>query len=339
MKCVKILKGKPFLLTMLLLLLMAAGVLAWMLVPEDAEGMRRSAAIVQTTTWHEVNVDGKPLLYFRSTRGDSALVGVTHRRDSAVHRRYAAGCWLKGAWPFSTCDGRIATVDRAERSVRLRKNADVRKMCLDAVEQELKVLKGQNAELDYYLRVHGVQDNGYQQIAALAQQVRRDYEERLRAKAILDSVGAKARFCVATSCSYKALYRDENGKLRSVRCRFVAAVRQPDIVMLATADGVTPVGAEPMRLLPWRHRGGGAIRVAGFGGLGVSGLECDTVSARIVAGHATKYGRHDIPAVLASGGSPVFTAHGRFIGITVGDETADRAVLRKLTEKEGNLWR
>lgn len=327
--------GKPFLFAMLALLLVVAGMAAWLLYPENAENICRSTVIVETTTWHEVDVNGRPVLYFSSVRGDSSLVRVTHRRDSALHRHYAAGCWVNGVPGIPSCHGRIASVDAADVKVRLRRNADVGKLCREAVEQELKTLKGQNSELDYYLRVHGVQDNGYQQIAALAQHVRQNYAESLRAKAILDSLGTKARFSVATRSTYAVAYRDEAGTRRRAACRLLAHDARTHAVILQTKNDSTPGGVHALTMLPWRHRGGGAIRVAGYGGLGVSGIECDTVGVRLLPGHSTKYGRHDIPAVLASDGSAVFTARGQFLGITSGEEIVGRMQLRQLMKQGG----
>lgn len=335
MKCFKIFTRKSFLLTMLVLLLVVAGAAAWLMHPENAETIRRSALVVEVTTWHEVDAGGKAVLYFSEMQGDSALVRVTHHRDSALHRHYSAGCWVN-KWPgIPSCFGRLASVDVAEEKVRPRSDADVAQMCREAVELELKALKGQKAELDYYLRSHGVQDNGYQQIAALAGHVRQSYDECLRSKAILDSLGNGVRLGVATRSTYKATYRDESGKRHSVPCRLLTRDERTGAIMLQANDGLTPDGAHALSLLPWRHNGDGAIRVAGFPGLGVKGIESDTVSVRLLPGHSTKYGRHDIPAVLAPDGSAVFTAHGQFLGLTRGKEIVERTLLRKLFEQGG----
>lgn len=336
MKCIDSSRVKRIALASVPLLAVALGAfLAWVFMPENADGIRRSAVIVEETAWNEVDVSGKPMLYFYSTRGDSALVRVTHRRDSAIHRHYAAGCWVNALPGIPSCKGRVATVTGNCGETRLRRGADIGRLCRDAVESELKTLKGQKAELDYYLRVHGVQDNGYQQIAALAQQVAKDYGESLRAKAILDSVGTRARFSVALRRHYTVLHRDSAGRLSRTACTLVARERSTRLALLQTADGKTPDGVKALMLLPWNCKGGGEIRVAGFGGLGVSGLECDTVGVSIVAGHATKYGRHDVPPLLASDGSVAFTRHGHFMGLTSGEDIIGRAAIRRLVKQGG----
>ena len=56
----------------------------------------------------------------------------------------------------------------------------------------------------------------------------------------------------------------------------------------------------------------------GFGGLGENGLACDTVSPQIIPGSIRK-GQHNLPRILASDGSAVFTAKGWPLGLVKGN--------------------
>ena len=155
-------KKKLFSVAAALVLLTVAGVVAWQLVPSSAEAMRGSTAIVEQEAWQEVCIDGKARLYFSGAAGDSAFLGVTANRDSAIHRHRMAGCWMNRWALVPSCMGRIATVYNAMPvAPRVGGDSVIARLCRQSIAAQLKTLKSQKSELGYYLRVHGVQDNGY----------------------------------------------------------------------------------------------------------------------------------------------------------------------------------
>lgn len=298
---------------------------AWRLLPPSADGMRSSAVIVSQTSWHEVRIDGKPLLYFSGAIGDTALLGVTANRDSAVHRRLTAGCWTD-RWPIlPSCLGRVtAAYCATPKAPHLKGDSAIVRLCRQSIATQLKTLKAQKTELDYYLRVHGVQDNGYQTIAALAQRVGTAYNDVARAGRLIDSLaaGKRHKFSIATATEYAATFRDNEGRIKRLSLKPVFADSRRHFMTLQTTDGKTPDGATPLAPAIWDCHKERDIRAVGFPGLGEKGLECDTVAPAVIAGHRGKDGRHDLPRILASDGSPVFTAKGMFIGIVSGNAIA-----------------
>lgn len=316
--------------TLAVLCILAAIAAAWRLLPTSADGMRSSAVIVSQTSWYEVRIDGKPLLYFSDAIGDTALLGVTANRDSASHHRLTAGCWTD-RWPIlPSCLGRITTAYSATPKVpRLKGDSAIVRLCRQSIATQLKTLKVQKTELDYYLRVHGVQDNGYQTIAALAQRIGTAYSDVARAGQLIDSLSArkKHKFSIATATQYAAVFRDSEGHITRVSLKPVFADSRRHFMALQTADGKTPAGATPLSPTLWNCHKERDIRAVGFPGLGERGLECDTVTPAIIAGHLSKDGQHGLPRILASDGSPVFTARGLFIGIVSGN-----TVVRNLKE-------
>ena len=298
---------------------------AWRLAPHSAASMRGSAVVVEQSAWHEISVDGKPRLYFSASMGDSVLLGVTADRDSAIHRKRVAGCWVDRWLLLPSCGGRVATVYRpAPATPRLRGDSAIMRMCRQSVATQLKTLKTQKSELDYYLRVHGVQDNGYQAIAALAGRITKAYADVARAGHLLDSLasGRRHRLAIRTAVEYVAISRGPDGKPRRTALLSVSVDRKNGTMLLQAANRTTPDGARPLSPMPWGKNAERDIRAVGFPGLGEEGLECDTVEPIIVPGHKLRGTRHDIPRVLAADGAPVFTAKGRFIGIINGGSIA-----------------
>ena len=309
----------------LCLCVLVAAAAVWRLLPPSASGMRSSAVIVSQTSWHEVCIDGKPQLYFSSAVGDTVLLGVTANRDSASHRKLVAGCWTN-RWPLlPSCFGRVTTVYcGVPKTPQPKGDSAIVRLCRQSIATQLKTLKAQKTELDYYLRVHGVQDNGYQTIASLAQRVGLAYNDVARAGRLLDSLssGKRHRFAIKTAARYAAIFRDNEGRLTRVELEPASADSKRHFMTLHTADSKTPGGVTPLSPALWNCHKERDIRAVGFPGLGEAGLECDTVPPAIIAGHKSKDGRHDLPRILASDGSPVFTAKGTFIGIVAGNEIA-----------------
>lgn len=293
----------------------------WRLTPVSAKSMLRSAVIIEETSWQEVTVDGKPCLYFASAEGDSILIGVTTLRDSAIHRNYSTGFWHSRSWAYPSCRGRIATVTPPLRRT-LRNAADtlVLRLCAEAVERELKVLEHQKDELAYYMRSHGVQDNGYQQIAILNNKVSREYAGAKRAQERLNALrNSKHKVAVAWRSTYVAVFRDEDERLTRLPLRPISNdTNLQGITALQTMDAATPSGVTPLYIRPFAARHKRDIIAIGFPSIGEPGLECDTVSPQMVPGRELASGCHDIPPLLAGNGAPVFTKKGLFVGFLNG---------------------
>lgn len=309
-----------------------AALTAYRLWTTGADGVRASAVLVERIERNEICVDGRAVLYFDHAEGDSVLVGITTNADSATHRHLATACWADRWLLLPSCQGRLLTVMPAE--TRLPEAASI-KVVIDntcsAMRSKLKMVDAQLTELHYYMRVHGVQDDGYQQIAALTEHVSKVRTELLHTKSILDSIAAgKHKLSLHRSIVYNAVCRNANGRASRIALNMVSANAQSRCMLLRTADGQTPEGAQAVSLLPWAQKAETDIVAAGIPSIGEQGIWCDTVSVRIIPGHKQQGGRHNLPRVLASDGSPVFTAHGRFIGIVSGNSIVGRESLRQL---------
>ena len=200
----------------------------WRLLPSSADEMRRCAVVVSATSWYEVTVDGKPLLYFAESDADSAVYNVTTDRKKALHRSFSTGVWTNDWLLMPSCKGRLVTISHAPSDV-LRGSADstIIRLCREAVTARLRDINKQKSELNYYMRVHNVQDYGYQEVAALDTRVNRAYTEAERVLQLIDSItdGNHGVF-VKTHHEYTAIYRSAEGKLVRTPLRLVDRRRQ-----------------------------------------------------------------------------------------------------------------
>lgn len=312
-----------------------AAVCAWRLMPATAKQMDRAQLVVERTSWHEICADGHPILFFDTMKGDSAILGVTANRDSATHVDKMAGCWIDEWVLVPSCRGHVACVDRRmPGNMKIGEGKKAIEMCQRSVEKQLQTLGYQKSELDYYIRVHGVQDNGYQQIAALRQKVDAAYLDVMRAKDIIDSIAgtANARLTVKSHNTYTAVFHS-NGKVCRTAMNMIKHNGGNGLTLLQTTDHNTPDGVATVRVVPWTYRFGGDVCCTGIGGLGEDGLACDTVWPTVVPGHVAADGKHDFPKVLASDGCAVYSLRGRFAGLISGDSVVSRRQLRSIFDK------
>ena len=318
--------------TVAILCVAVAAVCAWRLMPATAREMDGAQLVVERTSWHEICADGHPVLYFDDMRGDSVALGVTANRDSAMHVDKMAGCWAEEYFLVPSCRGRVVCVDRRRpRKMTFGNGMDAIGICRRSVETQLQTLDYQKSELDYYIRVHGVQDNGYQQIAALAQKVDAAYRDVMRAKSIVDSLAkvGDVKLTVRSHNSYTAVYHAD-GKVCRSQMHMVRSDEHGALTLLQTADHVTPDGVTAVRIAPWSFKFGRDVCSTGIGGLGEEGLACDTVWPSVVPGHVSAAGKHDFPRVLATDGCAVYSLRGRFVGMICGDSVLSRRQLRNL---------
>ena len=328
---------KAFGITACVLGMSLASWATWRLWPSSADEMKRCAVVVSDASWHEVRVDGKPLLYFAESYGDSAVSDLQTARDEALRRTYSAGFWTNRWLMMPSCEGKIVTVTETPTDA-LRACADstIMRICREAAAARLKTLKHQVSELNYYMRVHSVHDYGYQDVAALDTRVSSEYAEAERVLHIIDSITAgKHGVCVKTRHEYTATYRTEEGKLMRTQLRLVGSA--DGLTLLQTADGKTPEGIATLGIMPWNvfyKSDIGEARAVGFPTIGEKGMECDTVAPRILPARIAQGGKHNLPRMLATDGTPVFSTKGRFLGVVSGDTIASRKTIRRILNFE-----
>lgn len=315
----------------------AAAVAACRCLPSSAADMRRSAAVVETRTWYELRADGRAALFFCGVGADTLLSGLAADTAGAAAVRLSAACWVN-RWPVvPSCRGRLVTaLPPAAPPV-----AASPQRLLDRARRQLADSVGRGShdvdELGYYLRVHGVQDEGYQEIAALATARRRRLAAMRRALDAADSLAASgARLTVARVTAHSVCMRRADGSAAdTVGCRVVAADVKRHIMLLQTGGGVTPGGARPQYLLPW-NTANHTLLAVGLGGLGVP--HTATAGARPTVVECRRKGRSlMLPRVLTPPGTPLFTPRGLFAGVSTGDGMARRTDIAHLLMKGG--WR
>lgn len=200
-------------------------------------------------------------------------------------------------------------------------------------EKRIRQLRAQLKELNYYLRIHDVHDEGYNTVAAYTYEKEDEKAYCMRLAQLFDTVRQADRPQLIRKAVYTAYYRLPNGECQRVRMREVGSSKQCQTVLLQTVGRKTPTGVAPLSIFFANGKAHGAALAVGYGGLGVKELASSDASCSIIP-TTLHDNRHDLPAVLGGDGSPVFSTRGYFIGITRGNEVITRSQLRDLLRKE-----
>lgn len=200
-------------------------------------------------------------------------------------------------------------------------------------EKRIRQLRDQLKELNYYLRINNVHDEGYNTVAAYAYEKEAEKAHCIRLAQLFDTMRKTDRPQLIRKVVYTAYYRLPNGECQQVRMREVGSSKQCQTVLLQAVGRTTPTGVAPLSIFFVNGKSHGAALAVGYGGLGVKELASSDASCSIIP-TTLHDNRHDLPAVLGGDGSPVFSTRGYFIGITKGNEVITRSQLRDLLRKE-----
>lgn len=321
------------LMTWVILLLAIIAWVTWNFWPSSARQMKRSVAIVACQSWYEMVCKGKTILYLSDIASDSALVRPSLQQDSCVRTTYSTGVWVNRYAFIPSCRGRMISVMAKPDEFNRQDAWALIEKEKERNEKRIRQLRAQLKELNYYLRIHNVHDEGYNTVAAYAYEKEDEKAYCMRLAQLFDTVRQADRPQLMRKAVYTAYYRLPNDECQQVRMREVGSSKQCQTVLLQTVGQKTPTGVAPLSIFFVNGKAHGAALAVGYGGLGVKELASSDASCSIIP-TTIHDNRHDLPAVLGGDGSPVFSTRGYFIGITKGNEVITRSQLRDLLRKE-----
>lgn len=212
-------KRRLFLSAFPFLLIAAVVWVVWIYVSFTNATDRRSNVTVERFDWYQIEVEGKPLLYFSCIDTTEVLRTLSAKRDTAMLRTRSFGHWANRHWWLPSCRGRIVSdmdslsLPDIDMKKTLQKKAEL-------VRKELRDIKTMEHEVDYFFSVHNVQDEGYMLVTA-------EYERMLNEEQRLQGVLARLNEAISSpttqikhSGEYRAVYKDMSGKWQRDTCVF-----------------------------------------------------------------------------------------------------------------------
>lgn len=288
------------------LLVVVLPVLVWLVkrtLPASEDEIRRSACLV----------DGHSDVCVLS--GHDTLV----LHSTAIHQQ---GVWINKHWWWASCDGRVLTVQNDSAYSRFAQFSSdslrgVIRASIDSLTELADRKDTERDELQYYLRSHGVQDEGYMKIAAYAAQQTKEADSINASLKKLKAFPVAKTLRLIRRGTYRVTWFDAKDTQHSANCRpLITQVGQEgQPVILRTKLRKLPWGAYAVRHLPWPDPGHENMLVCRL-------VPQDTVAERhtlLVSGSYGEEHVHRLPRLFAVDGSAVFSLHGRFLGVIAGD--------------------
>lgn len=218
-------------------LLVIAGLVVWRLWLPSESVMRRSTALIEHATAYQLDIDG-----------DSAL-------SFAPDTTYTPAVWINRLWLLPSCLGRLASTPYERRtsipqddfSPRLK---DWLTRELAANDSILRGLRRQRGELRYYLRVHGVQDEGYAEIYRYTQRINAGIDSLRHVDSLLQKALKRRDAEVRLTTHYTVVYRTR-GKLRREAVDWTNQGENDSYMRFRTRSKRKPLTAAAVSLWPW----------------------------------------------------------------------------------------
>ena len=213
-------------------------------LPPSQEEVDKSAVTIRQEAYYTLEADGKPLAYF-ADYVDSAFVGGSINKDS-IHTRCMTqrGYWVNRLPVVPSCHGRILIRWNYKplTIVNLKGNRVLQlvRQTMTQMDSELDGLQTKRNEMGYYLRVHSVQDYGYNKIAEYHTEVVQQMDSLRRMIKVLDSLStSSAQLRIRQQNRYAI--QTSSKKAKPTVCNRLEIDKKNDCVLLQTESKRTPI--------------------------------------------------------------------------------------------------
>lgn len=216
------------------LLLAAFGCWTYHCLYPSRERVAEAKAIIKAYSHYEFRQDGR--LIFQFDEDTTTL----------------AACFMDQYALLPSCQGRMAVAYNAKLSKDRYQKVDANSLFLERIDSIDSVYADSNwkvSELNYYVHSHSVMDEGYNMICDYTQ---REILIRDSAKKLVDSlkhVRKHGKVKLVRSISYRAFYRNEEGKLVSAPCHLLkqmTGLHTQGIHQFQLASAETPQGVSAL---------------------------------------------------------------------------------------------
>ena len=244
-----------------ILALLAAAWLTYRIWPDDGERALRAHTQITLCRYYQIGDKRGNQLYFAAIGKDSLLQELTWNAQKIRSRdSHADGFWANRSWIYPSCGGRIIAIMPDEHTPAA---ADIPPSILITNQlraEKLKLAKLCHllTELKYYLRVHGVQDEGYDIVAKYTTNALLRKDTLAKNIALLERMAKNPNITIRRADRYVTTYQTPDGKTAQTACRIVARGAHHKL-LLRTNDGKTPDGVKAISIMPWTTDTPGAL--------------------------------------------------------------------------------
>ncbi len=219
-------KRKTSHLIYIISLLVAAAVYLLWLLHNTEERTQNSIVPVECRYCFALEVNGKEVLYVKNPMADWCSYAFSTTSDTLVCDTCKSdGRWVNRFMLLPSCSGRIRIPDiyQSLDSLCAQANDSIKGIIANqriAFEQRLRMLTHVCLELEYYLSVHNVADEGFNTIASHATLTNENKANTARALAVLERITDKDSVSIKMICHFTAIIINKDtivSKRKSVR--------------------------------------------------------------------------------------------------------------------------
>ena len=231
-----------------LLVFVVVSWIGWYCMPMTASQKERNKTTIEYRSCYALMSGKDTLLYIGELTNDWTRTRLSPNDESKVEKRETfGGAWHNKYWLVPSCLGRIVTYNPDYRADSVLKIVNDTLPNLVKQQQQLladksKMLERTLSELRYYMRVHGVADDGYHVVAAHYVEVEADKEHIDAALTALQNVGDKPLRMQLVQ-RYTAIYKNKRGKTRRRNCRLLKSESPALLCTIQTRNHLKPLNA------------------------------------------------------------------------------------------------
>ena len=247
-------RKKRLLLGFIVLCLLVIAWFVYRLWPTDTTQAKRALVQVQHQRYYQLSDTKGNKLFFSSLNSDSLLEGAAwNERDVRPSKWITDGFWVNRTWLYPSCNGEIVTAVSDSSHVMANKLEGLLLVSnqLNKSKRQLNSLKHQQNELRYYLRVHGVQDMGYNIVAGYANDIHLQCDTLNKVIALLQLMKKSQKVRLLRKDIFIISYKNAEGKVEKTHCNVIREDANHKILILKTKDSRFPSNAYAMTIVPW----------------------------------------------------------------------------------------
>lgn len=222
--------------------------------PDDNKSSLASVVKIDCKRHYVLSDSNGHNLFFAFINADSLMEGLTWDKENIIsHETESEGFWINQNWFYPSCGGKIISPVSDTTDIIMNHITPI-----NFVEKEIEHLKKENrnitqkqSELKYYLRVHGVQDEGYDMVAKYATKIH-SYKDSINKEiAILEKIQKANKINIYINDKYIVNYKNERKQNIKQVCYFIKKSSDNSIQLLRNSNNSIPDDMNAVSIMPW----------------------------------------------------------------------------------------
>lgn len=294
-------------------------------VPLSRNEMSRSLALIEDKSYYVITLNGKDVAYFSGLSSDTAFVDFSLCKEASSKTTYSSAFWVNRHSLIPSPDGLLLAAPSLNDSM-----LNVAGRNLDCIlskekstlEKTVHHKTSESSELTYYIKVHGVMDEGFDMISKYAGKVKIEKDSANHLLSEIKKWNHDTPLSVRLVSSFAIYYLNDSSKTQKINCRLLPTKGKNAFRLFQTKDKMTPENVVPLylhRFLTPRLLKSSTVFAAVYEGFGHSCFLHSHLKSEILSGHLTSHlynkASHDFPKTMVLDGTPVFSRNGFFVGV------------------------